>query len=100
MGIMEKTIVDTKKELLSTISDLFVKLEDYSKNLDTRSQKLDSIKSDIDKKHADINTFQKVSFIANLNKQLDNKNSQIELLEKRIVILTRHNEKLAYQLKK
>ena len=45
---MEKTVIDTKKELISTISNVFDKLKDYSENLDIRSQKLDSIKGDID----------------------------------------------------
>ena len=43
---MEKTIVDTKKDLINTISDLFVKLEDYSKSLESKSKKLNSIKDD------------------------------------------------------
>ena len=96
---MENKVVEAKNQLINNIEDLFLNLEKISIELDTKEKKLKSIKGDIDEKHQDINSFKKVSFIANLNKQLESKNTQIEILEKRIISLTRRNEKLRNELK-
>tara|TARA_B100001093_G_C26380378_1_gene822648 strand:+ start:128 stop:664 length:537 start_codon:yes stop_codon:yes gene_type:complete len=96
---MEKTVIQTKDNLINNINSLFSKLDTISKDLDIREEKLNKIKSEIDNKHQDINSFKKVSFIANLNKQLENKNSHIELLERRITSLTKQNDKLNNKIK-
>ena len=96
---MEKTVIQTKDNLINNVNSLFNKLEAISKDLDIREEKISKMKSEIDNKHQDINSFKKVSFIANLNKQLENKNSHIEILEKRIASLTKQNEKLSSKIK-
>jgi hypothetical protein len=95
---MENTVLETKTNLINTINNLFDNLEDFSKNLDTKYEEMNEIKGDIDQKHKDIHAFKKVSFITNLSKQLQNKDSQIDFLEKRISKLTAKNEKLLNQL--
>ena len=60
---------------------------------------MNEMKEDIDQKHQDINSFKKVSFIANMNKQLENKNKLIIILERRIASLQNKNDKLTQKLK-
>tara|TARA_B100001248_G_C27318056_1_gene425355 strand:+ start:277 stop:801 length:525 start_codon:yes stop_codon:yes gene_type:complete len=96
---MEKSVVDTKNIIVENINNLFEELEDFSKELDIKFKNMNNMKTEIDQKHQDINSFKKVSFIANMNKQLEDKNQMIELLEKRILSLQLKNEKLNNKLK-
>jgi len=96
---MEKSVVDTKSIIVNNINSLFNELEQFSKELDSKYKNMNEMKEDIDQKHQDINSFKKVSFIANMNKQLENKNKLIIILERRITSLQNKNDKLTQKLK-
>ena len=96
---MEKSVVDTKNTIVKNINTLFDELEGFSKDLDLKFNNMNQMKKEIDQKHQDINSFKKVSFIANMNKQLENKNQMIEILERKIISLKKKNEKLTNKIK-
>ncbi|VVU95046.1 hypothetical protein CPAV1605_771 [seawater metagenome] len=84
---MEEFVQSTRTALFESLNNLFDTLEEHSKELDIKSKKIIELEAEVEKKTAELDTYNKVSFIGNLTKQITQRNETIEVLNKRIKAL-------------
>ncbi len=91
---MEDIINSTKHTVFDSLNSLFEQLEDFSKELNQKVEKVETLEEQLDDRSKELNSFSKVSFITNLNKQVEKRNLEIDVLNKRIDALTKKNGEL------
>jgi uncharacterized phage infection (PIP) family protein YhgE len=91
---MENIINSTKHTVFDSLNNLFEQLDDYSTELDKKVKSVESLEAQLDDRSKELNSFSKVSFITNLNKQVEKRNLEIDVLNKRIDALSKKNSEL------
>lgn len=81
---MQSEIQDYYDTFQSNTQDLFGKLIQWSKDLKEKENKVNKLLLELMEKEEEIKNYQKVSFIASMNKQLEDKNVLIKHLEDKI----------------
>lgn len=81
---MQSEIQDYYDTFQSNTQDLFSKLIQWSKDLKEKESKVNKLLLELMEKEEEIKNYQKVSFIASMNKQIEDKNILIKHLEDKI----------------
>ena len=84
---MQSEIQDYYDIFQNNTQNLFAKLIQWSKGLKEKEIKVNKLLLELMEKEEEIKSYQKVSFIASMNKQLEEKNILIKHLEKKITKL-------------
>ena len=72
----------------NSTQELFLKINNWAKELKEKEKKINELLLEIMKKEEDMANYKKVSFIAKMNKTIEEKNNIIKIQEDRIRILT------------
>lgn len=72
----------------NSTQELFLKINNWAKELKEKEKKINELLLEIMKKEEDMANYKKVSFIAKMNKTIEEKNNIIKVQENRIRILT------------
>lgn len=78
-------------EYSNSTQELFLKIRNWAKELKEKEKKINNLLLEIMKKEEDMANYKKVSFIAKMNKTIEEKNNIIKIQEDRIRILTEKN---------
>lgn len=78
-------------EYSNSTQELFLKISNWAKELKEKEKKINDLLLEIMKKEEDMANYKKVSFIAKMNKTIEEKNNIIRIQEERIRILTEKN---------
>jgi len=78
-------------EYSNSTQELFLKISNWAKELKEKEKKINNLLLEIMKKEEDMANYKKVSFIAKMNKTIEEKNNIIRIQEDRIRILTEKN---------
>ena len=81
---MQSEIQDYYDTFQNNTQNLFAKLIQWSKDLKEKENKVNKLLLELMEKEEEIKNYQKVSFIASMNKQLEDKNILINHLEDKI----------------
>ena len=73
------------------LKNFFLKIRNWAKELKEKEKKINNLLLEIMKKEEDMANYKKVSFIAKMNKTIEEKNNIIKIQEDRIRILTEKN---------
>ena len=81
---MQSEIQDYYDTFQNNTQNLFAKLIQWSKDLKEKENKVNKLLLELMEKEEEIKNYQKVSFIASMNKQIEDKNILINHLEDKI----------------